>query len=58
MSARRGGSLNRAGEKAFMFRGMALLIGLVAVIDVYVLDGRHVNAALEIWNRIVHFYGI
>jgi hypothetical protein len=40
-----------------MFRGMALLLAFVALVDVYALDGRHVNAALKIWTHIVHFYG-
>jgi len=40
-----------------MFRGIALLLCFVALIDLYVLDGRHVNAAMQIWARIVHFYG-
>ena len=41
-----------------MFRGMAMLISLVGLVDVYVLDGRHVDAALKIWGNIVHFYGL
>ena len=39
-----------------MFRGLALLLSLVALVDVYVLDGRHVNAAVHIGQQIAHFY--
>jgi hypothetical protein len=50
--------LNYRARNSIMFRGMALLLCFVALVDVYMLDGRHVNAALQIWERIAHFNGL
>jgi hypothetical protein len=40
-----------------MFRGLSMIIAFVAILDVYVMDGRHVNAAMEIWGHIARHSG-
>jgi hypothetical protein len=52
------GRLDHRTDTRAMYRGMALLLGLIALVDVYVYDSRHVNAAIEIWNRISLYFGI
>ena len=40
-----------------MFRDLALLVCAAALIEVYVFDGRYVNTALHMGERILRAFG-
>jgi len=40
-----------------MFRGVATALVAMAAFDLYVLDGRYINAFRMIGRSVLHFFG-